>query len=145
MAKLAAVRWTAKGDLVITGAPPLLTRSSTTHKRYPFRLLTNTPISIAKANEITTNGIPTGASNLRGPCNPSYATLSYPAGYAHLLLSGRRLLPRLLPRTQTTASSSHCYLNDASATSAIGRPSEGESSDAPTPKTPPNLKSRSIP
>jgi len=99
MAKVAAAHWTAKGNLVITGAPP--SSLSTLQAAAPhisniisqaFQLPTSTPLPAARANtkwsKISLNGIPTGASNARGPftpeechaalcaTNPSYASLT---------------------------------------------------------------------
>src|SRR5260221_555653 len=97
-AQPAAVRWTAKGNLVITAGPsssPVSLLSAAPHINAilstTLKLPSHSPFAQPRANikwsKITINGVPTGASPARAPytpeechaalaaINPSYATL----------------------------------------------------------------------
>ena len=97
--QLAAVRWTASGNLVVTGGPaatPSSLQLAAPHigaiLSTKFKLTSPTSIPPPRANvkwsKIIINGVPTGASSNRKPyspeechaalsaINPSYATLS---------------------------------------------------------------------
>jgi hypothetical protein len=96
--QLAGVRWTAKGNLIVTGGPTVTPHALLASAPYiskilakSFQLPASTPLPAARANtkwsKITINGVPTGASDKRGvytpdecqaalaAINPSYATL----------------------------------------------------------------------
>ena len=97
--QLVATRWTAKGNLVITGGPattPHTLQLATPHisasLSCSLHLSSNTPITQPRPNtkwsKITINSVPTGASQVRSPyspdechaalaaLNPIYASLS---------------------------------------------------------------------
>ena len=97
--QLVTIRWTAKGNLVITGGPavtPHTLQLAAPHisasLSHSLNLPSNSPLPQprpnAKWSKITINGVPTGASNDRPPLspdechtalaasNPSYASLS---------------------------------------------------------------------
>ncbi len=97
-AQLAAVRWTAKGNLVITAGPsssPVSLLSAAPHINAilstTLKLPSHSPFTQPRANikwsKITINGVPTGASSTRNPytpeechaalaaINPTYASL----------------------------------------------------------------------
>ena len=97
--QLVAVRWTAKGNLVITGGPAatphtlqLAAPHISTSLPHLLNLPSNSPLPQPRPNtkwsKITINGVPTGASTDRSPLspdechtalaasNPSYASLS---------------------------------------------------------------------
>ena len=97
--QLVATRWTAKGNLVITGGPAVTPHTLqlaaphiSTSLLHSFNLPTNSPLPQPRPNtkwsKITINGIPTGTTHDRSPLspdechmalaalNPSYASLS---------------------------------------------------------------------
>src|SRR5712691_1649962 len=80
-AQLAAVRWTAKGNLVITAGPsssPVSLLSAAPHINAilstTLKLPSHSPFTQPRANikwsKITINGVPTGASSTRNPYTP---------------------------------------------------------------------------
>jgi hypothetical protein len=97
--KVAAIRWTAKGNLVITGAPPAspaMLQLSALHigailtkaLHLPHNHQVKQPRANVKWSRITINSIPTGKSESQGPytpeechaalaeLNPTYTTLA---------------------------------------------------------------------
>jgi hypothetical protein len=80
--QLAAIRWTAKGHLVVTGGPTATSTSLNNAALHISNILTSvlhlstspTPIPQPRANirwsQISINGVPTGASTLGDPRSP---------------------------------------------------------------------------
>jgi hypothetical protein len=98
--QLAAVRWTAKGNLVVTGGPssspqslqmvaPHINAILTLTLKLPSTSLISQPRANVKWSKILINGVPTGASKDREPYSPDECHAALTAinpAYAHLTI-----------------------------------------------------------